>query len=100
MNYGASPHVKVDLQNYSFSSRACYLTTMKPKTKMPHLPMQQVALFYNLYMVTFFANCLVITNILLFVGCLINGAKVYQKLFVYGVIKTNWHKLIWFSVKV
>lgn len=77
MNYGASRHVKVDLQNYFFSSRACYLTTMKPKTKMSHLPMQQVVVFYSLYMATCFAHCLVIINILLFVGCLINGTKIY-----------------------
>jgi hypothetical protein len=67
MNYGASCQVKVDLQNYFFSSRVCYLTTVKPKTKMSHLPMQKAALFYNLYMATFFAHCLVIINILLFV---------------------------------
>ncbi len=77
MNYGASRHVKVDLQNYFSSSRACYLTTMKPKTKMSHLPMQQVVLLYNLYMATFFAHCLVIINILLFVRCLIIGTKIY-----------------------
>jgi hypothetical protein len=50
---------------------------MKPKTKMSHLPMQQAAPFYNLYLATFFAHCLVTINILLFVGCLVIGTKIY-----------------------